>query len=241
MEERKEEVSRIYKRIWKAIVERELRPGTRLKEEQLSDVFQVPRARVRQVLARLQKDGLVTIFPNRGAFVSEPDVEEARDVFFLRKQVEARIIDRIIDRVTSEDIAELEAHFRKEKEVHIDTDRHGSVELSGEFHLILAKLSGSNFLYSALRDLVIRSSLIMVMYSRKSVRTCGRDEHAELIEKIKAGDRAGALECMRNHLTQIEDELDLDQDVSSSQDVWQTFKDWSRGTKSADVRAKGTV
>ncbi len=241
MQERKTEVSRIYQRIWKAIVERELRPGTRLKEEQLSTVFGVNRARVRQVLARLQEDGLVTIFPNRGAFVSEPDVEEARDVFFLRKQVEARILERVIDRVSKDDVEELEAHFRKEQEVHIDTDRHGSVELSGEFHLILAKLSGSDFLYSALRDLVIRSSLIMVMYSRKSVRTCGREEHGELIEKIKASDRAGALDCMRKHLTQIEEELDLNQDLSSSQDVWQTFKDWSQDTKSSDFRAKGII
>ena len=42
----------ICERIWLSIAERKLRPGTRLKEEELSEVFEVSRARVRQVLSR---------------------------------------------------------------------------------------------------------------------------------------------------------------------------------------------
>jgi DNA-binding FadR family transcriptional regulator len=60
----------IYDRIRDAISDRRLRPGTRLKEEQLSGIFGVSRARVRQALTALEHDGLVTILPNRGAIVA---------------------------------------------------------------------------------------------------------------------------------------------------------------------------
>jgi DNA-binding GntR family transcriptional regulator len=73
----------IYDRIWSAIAEHKLRPGTRLKEEQLSEIFGVSRARVRAALAALERDGLVTLVQNRGAFVAQPTIEEARDVLFV--------------------------------------------------------------------------------------------------------------------------------------------------------------
>ena len=58
----------IYNRIWLSIAERKLKPGTRLKEEQLAEIFSMSRARVRQALSALEHDGLVTLVPNRGAF-----------------------------------------------------------------------------------------------------------------------------------------------------------------------------
>ena len=100
----------IRERIWLSIAEKRLRPGLRLKEEELAEVFDVSRARVRQVLAMLASDGLVTILPNRGAFVSEPTAQEAQDVFHVRKLVEDRVIERLIGRLTPDDFARLEAH-----------------------------------------------------------------------------------------------------------------------------------
>ena len=106
----------ICERIWLSIAEKRLRPGARLKEEQLAEIFDVSRARVRQALAVLESDGLVTIVPNRGAFVSEPGVDEARDVFHVRKQIEARVLERLIDRISDEEISLLDAHLTQERE-----------------------------------------------------------------------------------------------------------------------------
>lgn len=83
-------VEQIVERVWLSIAERRLRPGVQLKEEQLASIFHVSRARVRQALTVLARDGLVTIIPNRGAFVCKPSVEEARDVFsFARRWSDA--------------------------------------------------------------------------------------------------------------------------------------------------------
>jgi DNA-binding GntR family transcriptional regulator len=85
----------IVERVWLSIAERRLRPGVQLKEEQLASIFDVSRARIRQALAALQRDGLVTIVPNRGAIVCKPSVDDARDVFFVRRAVERRIVERL--------------------------------------------------------------------------------------------------------------------------------------------------
>ena len=100
----------IYNRIWLSIAERKLKPGTRLKEEQLAEIFSVSRARVRQALAALEHDGLVTLVPNRGAFVSQPSIEEARNIFFARRTIETQLVARLCEVVTPEAIARLAAH-----------------------------------------------------------------------------------------------------------------------------------
>ncbi|MEI2685383.1 MAG: GntR family transcriptional regulator [Cypionkella sp.] len=213
----------ICERIWLSIAEKKLRPGTRLKEEELSEVFQVSRARVRQVLSALESDGLITILPNRGAFVAEPDVNEARDVFHVRKQIEERIIGHVIARITDEEIAQLEQHTAREREAAAIKDRSATIKLSGSFHLLLAELSGSSFLHGILRDLISRSSLITVIYRRTELHDCGPDEHMALIARIKARDHEGASAIMHDHLQHIEDDLDLETEDIPVRDLRQVF------------------
>ncbi|WP_226781643.1 GntR family transcriptional regulator [Oceaniglobus trochenteri] len=220
---RKATTAEICERIWLSIAENKLRPGTRLKEEQLSEVFGVSRARVRQVLTALEQDGLVCIIPNRGAFVSEPDVDEARDVFFLRKQIEERIVGRVIERITDEQVACLRKHTAKEYAAAARADKTAAIRLSGHFHLLLAELSGSSFLRGVLHDLITRSSLITVIYRQAALHDCGPEEHSALVDQIEARDKEGAIASMRAHLTHIESDLDLTRQERPTHDLSQIF------------------
>src|SRR5262252_1232982 len=80
-----------YQRVINAVVEQRLAPRTQLKEERLARIFGISRTRIRKVLGRLSGEGVVTLEPNRGAFVSEPTVKDARDVFEARRAVESWI------------------------------------------------------------------------------------------------------------------------------------------------------
>lgn len=213
----------ICERIWLRIAEKRLLPGTRLKEEQLAEIFQVSRGRVRQALSMLESDGLVTILPNRGAFVAEPGVDEARDVFHVRKQIEARVIERLIERIQDEDVQQLEQHLARERDATARGDTSAVIRLSGGFHLLLAELSGSPFLLGILRDLVSRSSLITAMYRKSHLHNCGPDEHAALIDQIRARDAAGAKRVMAEHLQHVEDELDLTEALPLIRDLRQAL------------------
>lgn len=198
-------------KIWLAIIERKLRPGTRLKEEELAEIFSSSRARVRAALTLLERDRLVTLVPNRGGFIAEPTVEEARDVFFARRIVEGGLVERLCARVTPADVTRLRDHVAQERRAHEQGDLTAIVRLSGEFHVLIAELAGSEYLQGVLRDLVSRTSLIATMYQPRLKHDCGPDEHDHVVDCIAKGDAAAALHAMQHHLEHVESQLDLNQ------------------------------
>ncbi|MEP3301003.1 MAG: GntR family transcriptional regulator, partial [Roseibium sp.] len=117
----------IYNRIWLSIAERKLKPGTRLKEEQLAEIFSVSRARVRQALTALEHDGLVTLVPHRGAFVSQPSIVEARDIFFSRRTIELSLVSRLCESAGPDAIARLEAHVAEERQARVAGDTKATI------------------------------------------------------------------------------------------------------------------
>ncbi len=209
----------IYEKIWNAIAERQIGPGTRLKEEQLSDIFSVSRARIRQALQSLARDGLITLVPNRGAFVSKPSVEEARDVFFARRTIEERLVERLCTMIDAAGIERLREHVEEERKAHHGGDVATAIRLSGAFHLLIAELARSQILASLLRDLVSRTSLIMAMYQQKDVLNCGPDEHAAIVDSITRRDAKKALAVMHHHLAHIENQLDLESERVAARDL----------------------
>ncbi|MBU2981456.1 GntR family transcriptional regulator [Lentibacter algarum] len=209
----------VYNRIWLSIAERKLKPGTRLKEEKLAEIFSVSRARIRQALAALEHDGLVTLVPHRGAFVSQPSTEEARDVFFARRAIEKSLIIRLCETATPAIIARLNEHVEKERAARDANDIKSSIRLSGGFHLLIGELAGSPYLWDVLRDLVSRTSLIMAMYQTRSHADCGPDEHAEVVAAIQTGDAKHAESLMDHHLDHLEGKLDLEGSVEDTDDL----------------------
>lgn len=209
----------IYEKIWNAIAERQIGPGTRLKEEQLSEIFTASRARIRQVLQNLARDGLITLVPNRGAFVSKPSIEEARDVFFARRTIEERLVERLCATIDDAGIAKLGEHVDQERRAHLSGDVAGAIRLSGAFHMLIAELAQSQILATLLRDLVSRTSLIMAMYQQQEVLNCGPDEHAAIVHSITARDAKKALAVMHHHLAHIENQLDLESDRVVARDL----------------------
>ena len=126
-------IQQIVEKVWLSIAERRLRPGVQLKEEQLAGIFAVSRARIRQALTVLERDGLVTIVPNRGAFVSKPSVEEARDVFFVRRTVERCIVERLCKSISKSDLKRLRDHVAKERVANANDITTDIIKLSGGF------------------------------------------------------------------------------------------------------------
>ncbi|MCR4268796.1 GntR family transcriptional regulator [Nitratireductor sp. ZSWI3] len=200
----------IHDRIWSSIVDRQLAPGTRLKEEHLAEIFNVNRARIRQVLQHLARDGLITLVPNRGAFVAEPSIEEARDVFFARRTIEERLVERLCATIDDQGARRLRDHVAAERRAHDAGDFETAIRLSGAFHMLIADLAQSQILAGLLRDLVSRTSLITALYQSRSAHNCGPDEHEALVEAIVAHDAAAAIEVMKHHLAHIEAQLDLE-------------------------------
>lgn len=76
------------------IMRGDIRPGAPLRQEDLATRFGVSRIPVREALRRLERDGLVAVFPNRGAFVIEVTAQDIREITHMRILVECDLIER---------------------------------------------------------------------------------------------------------------------------------------------------
>jgi len=200
----------IYERLVTAIFEHRLPPGTKLGEEGLAAIFGVSRARIRAVLPRLAHEGLVTLEPNRGAFVTQPTVDQARDVFEARRLIEPGIATRLArqpDRASA--VARLRQHVATERRARVAGDSRMIVRLSGEFHVLLAELSGNSLLAKSMRELASLTCLIIALYDRPTTPSCLGEEHGEIADAIATGDARRAASLMIEHLNHVEKELDL--------------------------------
>jgi DNA-binding GntR family transcriptional regulator len=99
--------------IEEAIVSGELAPGTVLRQEQLSERFQVSRTPIREALRRLGALGLVSEVPNRGARVRTISHEELREAFLVRAELEGLATQLAAERITPEALDQLEAAERR--------------------------------------------------------------------------------------------------------------------------------
>ena len=200
----------IYEKIYVAILEHRLQPGTKLAEERLADIFGVSRARVREVLARLAHEQIVELFPQRGAYVAKPTIEQALDVFEARRLIEPAVLRRLIQTLTPERVARLRQHHELEQDARRRDDKRAIVRLSGEFHTLLAEQAGNSALARQMRELSTLTCLIIVLYDAPTSTTCLADEHSEIIDAIAHRDVARAEALMLKHLDHIERSLKLE-------------------------------
>ncbi|MER9127330.1 GntR family transcriptional regulator [Mesorhizobium sp. M0959] len=193
----------VYLSLRRAIIEQALRPGMKLPEDAIGEQFGVSRTSVRNALVRLSAEGLVEVRSNRGACVAEPSLEEALDIFSLRRCLELEVVNRLSRQITPSQFAALEAHVQLEKEA-IETEGALSIRLAGEFHILLAQLTGSKPLTRYVSEIASRCSLILALYSRPHSGRCGVDEHIEIIQALRQRDPDRAMRAMEHHLEAVE-------------------------------------
>jgi DNA-binding GntR family transcriptional regulator len=213
---------RIVDSITTAIVERRLMPGTKLAEQQIADIFKVSRTLVRQALNQLSRDHLVTLEPARGAFVAQPSIEEARQVFEVRRMLETALVKRLCGVITDAQVADLRAHLKTELEAVRRTDVTGRTRLLADFHVVLARLAGNDVLAHLLNDLLSRSSLIALMYQSSHSAEHSQDEHVALVDALERRDARAAARLMEQHLQNVEQYLHLHPRAADLQTVLQT-------------------
>ena len=201
---------RIVEAIVEAIVERRLMPGTKLAEAQLGELFAVSRTVVRQALNQLSRDRLVTLEPARGAFVAQPSIDEAQQVFEARQLIEAGVMRELCTRITAGQVTELRAHLKAERAAVAQTDVTGRTRLLADFHVVLARLLGNEVLAQLLADLLSRSSLISLMYQSAHSAEHSQQEHVAIVDALEKRDARAATKLMAQHLHSVERNLRLD-------------------------------
>jgi DNA-binding GntR family transcriptional regulator len=209
----------IVERIFAAVMERRLRPGVKLSENALCEAFGVSRSQIRRIFVVLAERGIVTLHPNRGAFVASPTPDEARDVFEARRTIERGVIVDAARRITAEQTDELRDYVAREAAADASDNRREAIRLSGEFHIRLAKVAGNPVIARFVEELVARTSLIIAMFGSRQSFSCSETEHRGLIEALDAHDETRAAALMDHHLEHIERELAIEAAEPETADI----------------------
>jgi DNA-binding GntR family transcriptional regulator len=199
------------KALRQAIIEQALPPGTKLPEDELGARFGMSRTLVRAALAQLQSEGLVDAPPRRTATTAKPTLEEAKEVFEVRRTLEREVVRLVIARWRAEFGAELEGHVREEEAARKAGEERVSIRLAGEFHTRLGAMSGNALLRRYLGEVVSRCSLILALYGRPHSADCAVNEHREIVAALRGRDADAAVAVMDRHLGSVEHRARLDQ------------------------------
>lgn len=220
---RQRPIVEIHDRILAAILEHRVLPGTQLVEEKLAAIFGVSRTKIRQAIARLAHDGIVTVHRNRGAFVSSPSVAEAREVFEARRLIEPWLVRRLAAHATPEQVKRLRQHVALESKARAAHDQRAIIRLSGEFHQIIAEMAGNALIARTMRELESLTCLVIILYDSPEVPSCPYHEHSEITDAIQRHDVEGAARRMIEHLNHVEAALDLRESARREVDLEEAF------------------
>ncbi len=200
----------VYARIYEAVLDHRLTPGTKLKEVRLAELFGVTRGTVRKAFAQLATMKIVELRPNRGAIVASPSIEESRDLFAARRTIEGSIVDTLARRITRAEVRQLTSLIKQEDQAYRRGEMRAALKLSVDFHRVLADMAGNSVLAGVLDQLVSRTPLVVLAYRDPAQSSaCANRDHAELVEALAAHDADRAVLAMKCHLCNLEGQLDL--------------------------------
>ena len=191
----------VYEALKSAIVEQRLASGSRLVESTLAGNFGVSTTPVREALTRLEREGLVSLLPRRGAVVSTFTAEDARDIGELREVLELHAFQRAWARWKAEHSAQLQQLLAEGQEVVDRGDYRGYGRFDQEFHRLIVQASGNRRLIRVFE--MMRDQFQMVRF--QAVRLPGRPdighrEHQQIVAALVAGDGEGAERLLRAHI-----------------------------------------
>jgi DNA-binding GntR family transcriptional regulator len=202
----------IAQRVVEAILSQKLKPGERLGEQELADMFKVSRTLVREALMQLQARGFVEVRSRKGWYVVEPSIEEARDAFAARRAVEAGMLRESTllqdaGKPLQSVIKRLRQHVKEERAAIDSADIATRTFLLADFHVCLAECLGHRVLCDLLRDLTARTTLVASLYQSTHDARASCDDHGRIVSALADRDLEGAAQQMLVHIGDVENAL----------------------------------
>lgn len=226
----------VYRALRHAIIEQALEPGAKLPEDAIGERFGVSRTLVRHALGQLAAEGLVELRRNRGAAVARPSWDEARDIFEVRRGLERLVVVRLAGQLTREQVARLEQHVDNEEEARGNNEPL-SIRLAGEFHILLAEMTGNALLARYVNEVSSRSGLILAIYGRPHSSECAVSEHRAIIEALAGDDAVRAAAVMDEHLEAVADRALIQTKLRKRRELREVLDDYVPGALAGPRRA----
>lgn len=191
----------VFKTLRQAILRGELKPGERLMEIQLANKLGVSRTPVREAIRKLELEGLVLMIPRKGAEVAEITEKSLRDVLEVRKVLEELSVELACDRITEEQLKELERAAEEFRRILKSGDITEIAEADVYFHDVIYKAADNQRLMQLLSNLGEQMYRYRVEYLKNpEVHEKLLSEHKKIIRYIKNHEKESAVRIMCEHI-----------------------------------------
>ncbi|MFN8471869.1 MAG: GntR family transcriptional regulator [Anaerolineae bacterium] len=197
----------IKREVCNAILSGVFKPGGRLNEAQIADQLGVSRAPVREALASLEREGIVTSIPRRGYFVVNFTDKDIEEIYSLRRLLELGALQRAMPRINSGHIDELQRIVDgMGEEAQGQSDPGRMIILDTSFHGMICQVADNSRLYSAWAAMRLQTWLLIGLTSRTHSGTPDdpKEFHQRILDAIKANDLPLAEARLSEHLEDAE-------------------------------------
>jgi GntR family transcriptional regulator, rspAB operon transcriptional repressor len=191
----------VYESLRSDILNCRLAPGDDMREQELAERYAVSRQPVREALARLAREHLVTVQPRQGYRVNPISLSDARDILRFRLALEPACVAEAIENAPDAILKRLD-QFRS-----FSGDHETFIAYNRAFHTALAKASGNRRMAAALCDLIEQADrLVRVSIANLKGHNPANlvAEHAALIDAMQRRDRRTAVRIIKDHISQTE-------------------------------------
>lgn len=199
-------VRRVYERTKTAILEGALPVGDWVTEGQVAEALSVSRTPVREAFLRLEAEGLLRLYPRRGALVTELTARDVGEVLELRGLLESFAARRIVESTPGRRrdlVARLRGLVEREREAAVEGDAVTTARAGRAVHTTIVHAAENRLLdsfYSMLRDRQQRVGVEAIRRKPDRLPTV-LAEHSHLIDLLEGGDVAGYELALQRHLT----------------------------------------
>lgn len=198
----------VFETLREAIINAVLKPGERLMEIQLAEEMGVSRTPVREAIRKLELEGFVVMVPRKGAYVAGISIKDIADVFEIRAALEGLAAGLAAERITEEELEQLERILVKIGECVQNNDLEKLIEVDTEFHDTLYKACRNERLVqivSNLREQIQRARTA-------SLSTPGRskyalEEHKKIVEAVSERNVELSQMLAREHIENAENAM----------------------------------
>jgi DNA-binding GntR family transcriptional regulator len=199
---------RVYQHVKRAILDRVYEGGALVTEGEVAGAVGVSRTPVREALLRLEGEGLLRLYPKKGALVLPMSAKDIDDVLEARELVETHAGAKAWERRASL-VPELEGLLDSMRHHLAAGDPRALMEADREFHAVIVGATGNPILttlYVGLRD---RQLCMGVATMRISPERMGRavDEHAAILEALRGGGESRFRDLLRAHVAGAGEQL----------------------------------
>jgi DNA-binding GntR family transcriptional regulator len=195
-----------YQELKRIILERQIPPGGKLNEGDLAKALGISRTPIREAINRLEKEGLVKIIPQRGAFVVQFTEKDIYELFLIRENLEGLAAYLATSKMSEKDLAKLESSVEGFSEPFEEKEIRRYAREDFKFHQAVVQFSEAQRLISLISTLhdyirIFRLTTIGVSGRMKT----SLDEHRELLQAFRERRPEEAERRMREHIRHVRD------------------------------------